>query len=35
MNWRVGLLLYQFNDDKQKFKDETELECAQYKFVLH
>ena len=25
----------QFNDDKQKFKDETELEFAQHKLVLH
>ena len=25
----------QFNDDKQKFKDETEFEFVQQKLVLH
>ena len=30
MNW-----VNQFNDDKQKFKDETEFEFAQHKLVVH
>ena len=35
INDKLSGVVNQFNDDKQKFKDETELEFAQHKLVLH
>ena len=35
INDNLSGVVNQFNDDKLKFKDETELEFAQHKLVLH
>ena len=35
INDKLSGVVNQFNDDKQKFKDETESEFAQHKLVLH
>ena len=35
INDKLSGVVNQFNDDKQKFKDETELEFAQHKLVFH
>ena len=35
INDKLSGVVNQFNDDKQKFKDETEFEFAQHKLVLH
>ena len=35
INDKLSGAVNQFNDDKQKFKDETEFEFAQHKRVLH
>ena len=35
INDKLSGVVNQFNDDKQKFKDETEFEFAQHKLVQH
>ena len=35
INDKLSGVVNQFNDDKQKFKDETEFEFAQHQLVLH